>query len=100
MTREHSANNSMDTNTEPTTADQGAAVLVGSGPLLGVSGRPKLVYCLRVRMDDSAPWSDPEYYRTRRERDRVAATNRILGGIRTHSFEERKTPAELAELFA
>ncbi len=35
MTREHSANNSMDTKTDTTTADQGAAVLVGSGPSLG-----------------------------------------------------------------
>ena len=35
MTREHSANNFMDTKTDTTTADQGAAVLVGSGPSFG-----------------------------------------------------------------
>lgn len=32
MTREHSANKSMDTKTDTTIANQGAAVLVGSGP--------------------------------------------------------------------
>lgn len=37
MTREHSANNSMDTNTDTTTANQGAAVLVGSGPSFDTS---------------------------------------------------------------
>lgn len=35
MTREHSANNSMDTNTNTTITDQGGAALIGSGPSLG-----------------------------------------------------------------
>lgn len=59
----------------------------------------KTVYVLKVRPDDDSPWSDPEYYRTRKERDRVASMNRILGGIRTHSFEEKKTLEEIEELF-
>lgn len=59
----------------------------------------KTVYCLRVRLDDQSEWSEPEYYKTRRERDRTGATNRILGGIRTHSFEEKKTPEQISELF-
>jgi hypothetical protein len=59
----------------------------------------KTVYVLRIRADESEPWGAPEYYRTRKERDRVAAENRVLGGIRTHSYEEKKTPEEIAELF-
>lgn len=65
-----------------------------------ISGRKmKTVYVLRVRPDDESHWSEPEYYRTRKERDRVAAQNRAFGGIRTHSYEEKKTPEEIAQLF-
>ncbi len=60
----------------------------------------KTIYCLRVRMDDASPWGETEYYRTRKERDKTAATNRILGGIRTHSSEEKKTPEEIEQLLA
>lgn len=59
----------------------------------------KTVYVLRVRPSDSVVWSEPEYYRTRKERDREAAVNRVLGGIRTHSYEEKKTPEEIEALF-
>lgn len=59
----------------------------------------KTVYALRIRMDDKDPWSEPDYFRTRKQRDRAASTNRIIGGIRTHSYEEKKTPEELAALF-
>lgn len=62
--------------------------------------KTKLVYCLRSRLDDSQPWSETSYYRTRRERDKVGAQARIWGGIRTHSFEERKTPEEIEQLQA
>lgn len=58
----------------------------------------KLVYCLRVRANDSEEWSEVEYYFSRRERDYTAANNRIVGGLRTHSYEERKTPAEIAKI--
>jgi hypothetical protein len=58
----------------------------------------KTVYVLRIRPDDSAPWGEPCYYRTRKERDDVARINRCLGGIRTHSYEEKKTPEEVEEL--
>lgn len=63
--------------------------------------KPKLktVYCLRVRMDDESHWGEPEYYRTKRERDRVASMNRVLGGIRTHSFQERKPTEEVERIF-
>lgn len=62
--------------------------------------KPKLktVYALRVRPDDESPWSEPFYFRTRRQRDRDASLNRVIGGIRTHSYEEKKTPEEIDEL--
>lgn len=58
----------------------------------------KTVYALRVRPDDNSPWSEPGYYRTRKERDQTERMNRCLGGIRTHSYEEKKTPEEIDEL--
>lgn len=58
----------------------------------------KTVYVLRVREDESQPWSEPEYYRTRKQRDETAMYNRCLAGIRTHSYEEKKTPEEIEEL--
>lgn len=60
----------------------------------------KTVYVLRIRPDDNSEWGEPEYYRTRRERDRTAYVNRIIGGIRTHSYEEKKAPKQIAELFS
>lgn len=62
--------------------------------------KPKLktVYCLKVRNDESEPWSEPGYYRRRKERDESAMFNRCLGGIRTHSYEEKKTEDEIEEL--
>ena len=59
----------------------------------------KKVFVLRTRLDDASDWSQPEYYRTRRERDRDAAISRTLGGIRTHSYEEKKTAEEVERLF-
>lgn len=58
----------------------------------------KTVYCLRIRPDDQLPWSETEYYASKRDRDHIERINRIIGGIRTHSFEEKKTPAEIKEL--
>lgn len=58
----------------------------------------KTVYVLRVRPDDDSPWGEPEYYRRRKERDELERLNRCLGGIRTHSYEEKKTPEEIDEL--
>lgn len=52
----------------------------------------KTVYCLRVRPDDNSDWSEPEYFDSRKERDKVAAKSRILGGIRTHSYQEKVKP--------
>jgi len=58
----------------------------------------KTVYVLRTRASDEDSWSDPEYYRTRKERDETERFNRVLGGIRTHSYQEKKTEEEIAEL--
>jgi len=58
----------------------------------------KTVYALRIRPDDNSVWGEPEYYRTRKERDRTESMNRIIGGIRTHSYEEKKTPDEVESL--
>lgn len=52
MAREHSANNSMDTKTDTTTADQGAAVLVGSGPSLGASELTKITTVTKWQTSD------------------------------------------------
>jgi hypothetical protein len=58
----------------------------------------KTAYCLRVRPDDLAEWSEPEYFRTRKQRDFSAAECRILGGYRTHSYEERVSEEALLEI--
>lgn len=59
----------------------------------------KTVYVLQIRPDESHPWGEPEYYQTRKERDETERINRIIGGIRTHSYQEKKTLEEIEELF-
>lgn len=58
------------------------------------------VFVLRVRDTDDDPWGEPVYYRTRRERDREASVNRVLGGIRAHSYQEKKTIEEVEQIFS
>lgn len=62
------------------------------------SATKKTVYALRVRRADSEPWSEPGYYRSRKERERDASMNRIYGGIRTHSYEVKMTSAEFEQV--
>ena len=50
------------------------------------------VYMLRTRLTDNAKWSEPKEFATRKERDTVAAECRILGGMRTHSYEMKTEP--------
>lgn len=57
--------------------------------------RKKAVYALRIRGDESQAWGSAEYYRTRKARDFDERMNRIIGGLRTHSFTEKKTAAEI-----
>lgn len=61
--------------------------------------KKKTVYCLRTRLVDSDPWSETAYFMRKKDRDNTAATNRIIGGIRTHSFEERKTDKEIEDIY-
>jgi len=58
----------------------------------------KTVYCLRLRDNDNQPWSEPEYFRTRNGRDKVARLSRCIGGFRTWSYQERVTPEQMTEL--
>ena len=58
----------------------------------------KTVYVLRCRFTDQDAWLDPVYYRKRKERDNDASASRIIGGFRTHSYEEKKTQEEIDEL--
>ena len=64
---------------------------MGSDEMSGeTTTRPKKrrkVYCLRTRVDDTSEWSDEEVFDRRKDRDTIASECRILGGIRTHSFE-------------
>lgn len=61
--------------------------------------KKKTVYGLRLRLSDNDPWSDTSWYKTAARRNHVAAMNRIIGGIRTHSFQEKKTLEEIEELW-
>lgn len=47
-------------------------------------------YLLRTRLTDDEAWSEPQEYESRRERDRAAQFNRIIGGIRVWSIDERE----------
>jgi hypothetical protein len=57
----------------------------------------KTVFALRVRFDDTCQWSDPTYYRTRKQRDNEATHCRHCG-MRTHSYDDMKTKEELEKL--
>lgn len=55
----------------------------------------KLLYVLRIRLTDFDQWSDPSYFLKRKDRDKCASMNRIIGGMRTHCYEERIDPASV-----
>lgn len=57
-----------------------------------------MAFMLRTRLNDEDEWSEPQAFRTRRERDKAGSFARIIGGIRTHSYEE--TRAEVLERIA
>ncbi len=61
---------------------------------LNNSSKKKTIYGIRTRGSDNDSWSEPAFYKTRGERNKVASMNRIIGGIRTHSFEEKITIEE------
>ena len=49
--------------------------------------RLRKVYCLRIRQDDQSEWSQPDVFTSKKQRDQAASQCRIIGGLRTHSFE-------------
>jgi hypothetical protein len=61
------------------------------------TAKKKIFYGLKTRLTDEDKWSEPIFFKTARERNGVAAVNRIIGGIRTYSFEEMKTLDEIEE---
>lgn len=61
--------------------------------------RKKKVYVLRTRLADNDSWSEPMYYETKKRRDKDGAMNRIIGGIRTWSYDEKKTLDEIEQIF-
>lgn len=63
------------------------SVIKGKRPPKVKKGR-SMKYFLRIRFRDSDPWGEPKEYKTRRGRDKDAEINRIIGGIRTHSYDE------------
>jgi len=60
----------------------------------------KTLYCLRIRIDDASPWGKTKFFSTRTERDRIASFNRIIGGLRTYSFEEKVSKQQAIVLLA
>lgn len=64
-----------------------------------LSLKTKRVFVIRTRLSDNDEWSPPQYFKTAKQRDKVGSLNRIIGGIRTHSFEERKTVEEIESLW-
>ena len=60
--------------------------------------RKKTVYFLRTRLTDDSEWGPPEAFASKRERDEAGSYARILGGLRTHSYEEKMTPDEAEEV--
>jgi hypothetical protein len=59
----------------------------------------KTVYGLRIRTNDNEDWSEPEYFKTRKQRDNAEKYARILAGFRTWRIEQKKTIEEIEELF-
>jgi len=58
----------------------------------------KTLYGLKIRMNDNDQWFETSWFKNKRERDKLASFNRIIGGIRTHSFEEKKTLQQITDL--
>lgn len=61
--------------------------------------KKKTVYGLKTRFTDNDEWSETEWFKTKVARDRAGSVNRIIGGIRTYSFQEKKTLEEIQKLY-
>lgn len=64
---------------------------------MGFTKGRRLGFFLRIREDDASEWSTPTLYATRKARDKSAAINRIIGGYRTHSYNEWITVEQMQE---
>lgn len=62
------------------------------------SNRKKTVYVFRIRLSDSDPWMEPMYYLIKGQRDYDEKMSRIIGGFRTHSYQEKMTIEEIQQL--
>ena len=60
--------------------------------------KKKTVYGLKLRLNDNEGWCCPSWFKTKKQRDTAASFNRIIGGIRTYSFDEKKTLEEIAAI--
>ena len=60
--------------------------------------KKKTVYVLRIRLDESQEWGQPIYYISRVNRNEAASTNRIIGGLRTWSYEEKMDASKVMEV--
>jgi hypothetical protein len=49
------------------------------------------IFYLRTRFSDDDEWMNPEGFVSRKMRNDAAAHDRIIGGLRTHSYEEKVT---------
>ena len=48
-------------------------------------------FVLRLRASDDEPWGEPNFFESRRERNRCASLNRIVVGLRTWCYEQQMT---------
>lgn len=61
-------------------------------------GKLRTVYCLRIRGDDQELWGQPTRYFSRKERNNDEKMCRIIGGMRTHSYDERRQVDDVPEV--
>lgn len=59
--------------------------------------KQKIIYVLRIRLDESKEWGTPIYYNSRVNRNEAASLNRIIGGLRTWSYQERMDASKVME---
>jgi hypothetical protein len=60
--------------------------------------KQKTVYVLRIHLDESKEWGKPIYYNYRVKRNEAASLNRIIGGLRTWSYQERMDASKAMEV--
>lgn len=56
--------------------------------------KKKTVFAISTKMTDADNWTEPSYFKKKSARDKCGAMNRIIGGIRTHSYDHKMTVEE------